>query len=190
MTDMFDKFQDPSKKKKQQEKKEKRKQKDWTEFMERGKLYAKDFYNEPLDDETLNKWSSELHLEQWDDEKKVEHWTQVFKTFTSKDVGFKHPKKKPKGLEVVFQFVEAGEFCLKFVEEKRIQLGWKQNLTGYNPVTVSASINEMIFASAECYRMMIKQAIRVVCQLKGWTFPVDLLTEKTDERPKKKVKKE
>lgn len=42
MSDPFDNFQDPGKKVKQKEQKEKRKKKDWQEFMERGKLYAKD----------------------------------------------------------------------------------------------------------------------------------------------------
>jgi hypothetical protein len=187
MPDVFDSFSNPERKKLKEDKQKRKKDEDCREFMELGKLYCRNLFNEKeLSPENVADWSPQMDWDLWT-EADLSKWATLFHTITTKDVGFVEPQKKPKGLDCVLHYISAAEFCMAFLDKKQTLLGWKTNVTGYNPVCVSSSSNELVVSTTECYRMMIKQALRLVSQVKGWSLP-DLKEDPPDLPTKKKLK--
>jgi hypothetical protein len=59
-------------------------------------------------------------------------------------------------------FFSCLEFCSNWLLKKLSLLGFKKNVTGYDPIDVSHSMAELLEASTECYKMMLKQILWMI----------------------------
>jgi len=156
---LLDKLTHPKKKarqKAQQEKSAEEKLEKLEKMIEWDKSYAKDCFNEPPTAEQLQLWKPyilstlptvEALQELWDSAK------------THEMIGYVRMTNL-EGLYCILDFVSAAEHCMNFLEQKMAVIGWSQNMTNYHPVVVSNSTPELLLATFECYKMMIKQMQR------------------------------
>ncbi len=62
----------------------------------------------------------------------------------------------------VWDFMAAASHCEQWLNSQLKNMGWNLNMTGYNPIGVSQSTEELLGATLECYKMAAKQMLRLV----------------------------
>lgn len=157
--DIFDRFTDPKRKKRKKEIQEKSAEEKRQEILSLGKLHAKDFFNEQPSKDDLKNW--QRYVVAPPSEEKLD---QLLKSMQEckdcKDCNTHIQFQSvgiSRGLYCVFNFLHCVLHCKKWLQERLLELGWKENVTGYDPICVSHSINELLPAMIECYKMAIKQ---------------------------------
>jgi len=65
----------------------------------------------------------------------------------------------------VFNFLEACRVCSTWLTRTLLTIGWTENTTGYNPISVSHSTTELSEATVECVLIALKQ-MRLFCTYK------------------------
>lgn len=153
LDELLDKLTDPEKKAKKRAKKEKKIEEKQEQAIESDKLYAKDCFNVVPTPEELTLWvaCTTNTLSNIEDLKK---WLSEAVSYEM--IGYTRLEDLS-GLNCILDFWGAAEHCKAFLEDKQNLLGWKINATGYDPVAVSSSTPELLVATFECYKMMIKQ---------------------------------
>jgi hypothetical protein len=73
---------------------------------------------------------------------------------------------KTDGFFAVMDCLNAMMHCTTWLKERLARVGWKTNMTGYEPTAVSHSTTEVLQATIECNKMIIKQMILFVTHSK------------------------
>lgn len=158
--DILDRFTDPSKKRKRKEKKEKHEEEKKIKLVNAGKRWAKDAFNTPPTTDDLVLWAKfvEPPVPTLAD---LEHLHTAAEHLTVEGIGYE-PLAKTGGFFAVMDCLNAMVHCSGWLKDRLARVGWKINMTGYEPTAVSHSTNEVLPATLECYRMAIKQMILFV----------------------------
>lgn len=153
--DILDRFTDPVKKRKRKAKKEQQEEEKRTKLLNAGKRWARDEFNTVPTPEDLALWSSftEAPVPTLVD---LERLHADAETLTVETIGYQ-PLSKTDGFFAVMDCLSAMVHCSAWLKERMARLGWKLNMTGYEPTAVSHSTKEVLLATLECYRMAIKQ---------------------------------
>lgn len=156
---LLDKLTHPKKKAKQkahQEKLAEEKLEKLEKMLECDKNYAKDCFNDRPTAEQLQLWKPYV----LPNLPKPEELQELWENAKSHDmIGYVRMSNLD-GLYCILDFVSAADHCMNFLEQKMPIIGWSQNMTNYHPVVVSNSTPELLLATFECYKMMIKQMQR------------------------------
>jgi len=154
---LLDKLTDPTVKQKKKEKKEKRQEEKRERIVESDKKYAKDMFNHDPTSEEVTLWKSNVNAIVLD-------LTTLQKLYDESVASLIEYKKLDRldGLYCVLDFVNCAEYTKTWLEIQMTKLGWKTNMTLYHPIAVSNSTDELLSATLECYRMMIKQMMLLV----------------------------
>lgn len=151
--------------------KRKRQQRMEQAYFESDKRYAAQEFNAPVD---VDRWLPHLDVTGWD-EAKVARWVQAYRYASTADVGVHMVLPSAfDQLDIIAVFVDASVLCGQFLERIRTELGWRSPVLGYDPVAVSVSVAELVESTSECRRLLIKLALRVVCQVQNRPFPEGL----------------
>lgn len=132
-------------------------EKDVFEYLYQNKRYATECYNEPCTDE---EWSR-LNTLRDPDCHNVVDWSKELteaEQILPRQMGFN--VKPVGGVECIIQFMEAVEFCEKWQTLTLKQLGWLTSPVEYNPIVVSHSTDEVLEATLEWHKMVVKQGQR------------------------------
>jgi hypothetical protein len=150
----FDKFTDPSCLAEKLATKRKRIKKE----QDKGKLFATDMYNFPLE-----KTEYELlktNYNEKDDKKNIEFLQNECNIITVEYINFKYKGKTNSGFSAIYKFLACCKYCKEWLEVKLKNIGWNQNMTSYNPSAVSNSCKELQESTIECYKIACKQMIQ------------------------------
>jgi hypothetical protein len=153
---------------------EQRKQRKLDELYTRNKRFPQQLYNQTLTPAQLETWCASLDQTKFPDLGSIHRWVRIYHTLSTRDIGyhFKQPPETIQGLECVFVFVDVAEHCAAYTQRALRDIGWNRDCTNYEPVVVSNSVEELIETTIEHHRMLIKQALRCVCDTKQWDFPL------------------
>jgi hypothetical protein len=151
---ILDRFTDPVKKIKKKRKREQEETEKRKNICMSGKEFAKDQFNEPMT--TMSYDLVKSYIEKPPDQTFL---TQRMTEVDQNDIG--HQKSNSKdGLSGVFDFILCAGKCMQWLDIELKKIGWKKNMTNYNPVSVSHSSSEVQEASIECFKMACKQMMR------------------------------
>lgn len=155
--DILDRFSDPTKKRKRKEKKDEKEEERKAKMVNAGKRFAVDEFNTPPSAEDLATWQKfvEPPLPTLLD---LEHLQKAAEAMTIDAIGYTS-LAKTEGFFAVMDCLNAMVHCSTWLKDRLSRLGWKINMTGYEPTAVSHSTREILPATLECYRMAIKQMI-------------------------------
>lgn len=153
--DVFDRFTDPGKKRKRKQKKEETEEERKAKIVNMGKRWAKDEFNSPPTPDQVALWSGYV-TDAVPSVAELERLTSEADTLTVDALGY-IPLSKVNGLFSIMDCLNAMMHCKTWLNERLERVGWKLNLTGYDPVAVSHSSKEVLAATLECYRMALKQ---------------------------------
>jgi len=154
--DVFDRFTDATKKRKRKEKKTNESQKKRAKIVNTGKKFAKSEFNVVPTPEDVELWEAFV-VQPVPDQKWLETRLREAKIT---DVGYQQ-LPKTHGIFCVYDFLSAAGHCTEWLDMQLHRMGWRRNMTGYVPVTVCHSTNELLDATLECYKMAIKQMLRL-----------------------------
>ncbi len=156
--DVLDRFANPEKKKKKLATKKAKEKEKFDKIINRGKKFAKDYFNEcKLADTEYNLLETQIDKETV--QKSIEDLRNLLEGTKDIDLEKVCEPKYVKGIEAVVEFMMCAERLRKWLDTQLHELGWKQNMTNYDPICVSHSIGELITSVLEAYRMAIKQMI-------------------------------
>jgi hypothetical protein len=154
--DIFDRFTDPTKKRKRKAKKLETEQERRQRNFNMGKKFADDHFNEEPSAEDAQLWRS-FTVEPMPG---IQYLKQELENMTTEKIGY-IKLAHTNGIAAVVDFLAAAEYCTDWLDQQLRLAGWKRNMTGYVPITVSHSTNELLMSTAECYKMALKQMLRL-----------------------------
>jgi hypothetical protein len=152
---VLDRFTNPEKKEKRNQQKKKKLKILHEQNLMAGKEFAVEHFNNPMS------VTDKLFLK--DQVTKVVTIEEVQKLLTATNegsIGYTPANVNKKGIVCVFEFIVCARKCQTWLNEQMVIIGWKQNMTNYDPITVSHSPRELIGAVMECFRMACKQMLR------------------------------
>lgn len=155
--DILDRFTDPAKRRKKQQKKEIAERERRNKMLLAGKTLAADCFNVPLSEEEVkmfeislsDKLASETELQ------------KIVENIQISDIGYKRLDRVD-GIYCIFDFITAASHCTEWLDAQVKKMGWPFNMTGYNPVCVSNSTEELLFTTVECCKMAAKQMLLMI----------------------------
>ena len=157
---LLDKFTDPEIKRKRKARKEDKQEGKRLKRLTDGQLFSTDMFNEPATIEEAELWSTayilgaisepefQAECKKWQEEEDVQVIGYVGLTDTS-------------GLNSVYNYLRASVFCTEWLNEKLLSIGWKRNMTQYDPITVTFFTRQLLTATLECFKMALKQKLRM-----------------------------
>lgn len=154
--DIFDRFTDPKKKRKRKAKKLETEHERRQHNFNMGKKFAKHHFNEVPSAEDAQLWRNFV-IEPLPS---INFLQKELTEVTIEKIGYQKMSRTD-GIFAVVDFLAAAEYCSDWLEKQLRAAGWKRNMTGYVPITVSHSTNELLMATLECYKMAIKQMMRL-----------------------------
>lgn len=158
--DVLERFTDPVKKRKRKEKKEKKEDDKRQKIVNDGKKWAKDEFNTPPTPEQLVMWNQYVDATRALSIAELERLVEESQALTTEFIEYQNLPKID-GLYAVMNCLNAFIHCGTWISKKLTEMGWKINMTGYDPVAVSHSTQEVLTATLECYRMALKQMLMV-----------------------------
>lgn len=63
------------------------------------------------------------------------------------------------GFGAIFEYIKCASICKEWLAKNLKLIGWKQNMSNYDPIAVSNSCSELQNSTIECYKMCCKQMI-------------------------------
>lgn len=148
----LDTFTSPHTKNRKKRKKEQKR----LQEINRNKQFAKDRFN--VLEEKRDFWIKHVkHLQR--DKKDLNH---IISHFDSDKVGYIHNNSE--GLQIIYDVYYATLHCNEVIQKYAEYIGWNRNCTGYDPISVSFSVDEIISSTIECVKLMAKQMILY----RGW----------------------
>ena len=132
--------------KKDQKKKEKKL------LCDRHKKDFEDVFNEPITEKQYNIWKQHYTP------KTVEEIEASQETINTKHIKY---KKYDGAFSVIFNFGSCVGACGKYLQKKLLEIGWHENCTGYEPVTVSPNEADMKKETIQAFKMACKQSKRM-----------------------------
>jgi hypothetical protein len=152
--DILDRFTDPAKKRKKKEKKELSEKEKRDKLMSAGKLKAEDCFNVSFTPEEITLYKTG----QLETLPTVEYLKSCTLKNNVNDIGYKRMLRLD-GIYCVLDFITAASHCTEWLDTEVRKMGWRMNMTGYNPISVSHSTEELLSATMECYKMAAKQML-------------------------------
>ncbi len=148
---LLDRFTDPSARKRKLAQKDKQQEAKENKF-ESGKKYAPDFFNLPPSTEERQLWQhyvlpqalTRLELQKRLADSGIDQ------------IGYER-MSNTKGMYCIMDFFLCAEHSGRWLLAQQKEIGWMHNMTLYEPLAVSHSTEELLSATLECYRMMLKQ---------------------------------
>lgn len=155
--DILDRFTEPTKKRKKKEKKEISERERRNKLISAGKVKAEECFNVPLSAEEITLYEKCLleNIPSVDVLKKCSEKTNI------DEIGYVRMAKLD-GIYCVLDFIAAASHCTEWLDTHVKNMGWSFNTTGYNPISVSHSTDELLSATLECYKMAAKQMLRML----------------------------
>lgn len=164
--DILDRFTDPERRLKKAKKQKEIKEKKLEQLLNMDKKFAKDYFNEDINKQTYQEWSKHISNNISNNIDELKTKLNELENIIDPNHILYPPEKKEiphennnDELMPILKFIETEYYCMDWLQKKTNELGWKENITGYNPIIVSHSIPELIKSTFECYKMMIKQMI-------------------------------
>lgn len=155
--DILDRFTDPAKRRKKQQKKEIAERERRNKMLLAGKTLAADCFNVPLSDEEVKMFEISLS----DKIASEEELKKIVENIQISDIGYKRLERVD-GIYCIFDFITAASHCTEWLDAQVKKMGWPFNMTGYNPVCVSNSTEELLFTTVECCKMAAKQMLLMI----------------------------
>ena len=155
--DILDRFTDPVKKQRKKRKRQEKHEEQCKKVRMSGKEFAADWFDGPLTEDQLKILQQNVVLTKLPKEADLETWLE---TVTEDLIGYKKDKKGVTCMAAVFEFILCSAHCQKWLQREFEKMGFKQNMTNYNPVAVSHCVAEVLGATVECYKMGCKQMLR------------------------------
>ncbi len=159
-TDLLQKLTDPVKLRKKAHKKQTAKAIRARQICSLHKQYANQHYNLALNQQTYE------HLRLYicrPNHITKEVLTEVIRNKTPPEFTSPTAEVDPNNsLAVVLQFIKCAQFCQAWLNKELVNIGWTENMTNYEPLSVSHSSPELIKATLECFKMACKQMILVI----------------------------
>jgi hypothetical protein len=112
--------------------------------------------HQPLTQHRFNTKPTAEVLAQWQPEV-CDQAHVLFSTLPAPTVVYEHIRDVGGGLCCVLDFIMAASCCTTWLESELNNIGWKSNITGFNPISASHSADEIIRATVECRNMAKKQ---------------------------------
>jgi hypothetical protein len=188
--DVWDEFGLQEAEEKEAQRVQKRKERVEEQKQTRGnKKWARDCFNEPLDKSQQADMLAKLNTSSFQHAHQRETWVRLYHTLSTKDIAYQFVKapEQINPLECIFVFVEVADHCAQYTARALAQLGWREDLTDYDPVVVSNSVEELLEATIEHHRMAIKLALRVTCDAQQQLFPIhEIQRQDSHKKPRKK----
>lgn len=154
--DVFERFRDPTVKRKRKLVRRKRIAEKRQKIVNSGKLLASEVYNEKPSESECALWSrysiSPAPLSRGDLQRLLD---------SSCTVPYQRLENL-EGLLCIVDFIRAADFCKAWLSDKLRSIGFTENMTMYNPLAVSHSTSEILSATAECFKMAIKQRLHML----------------------------
>jgi len=169
-TELLHRFSDPDVKRRRVEKKVDAEREKKKLIMSIGKVFAKNCYNDitraPDEWREHHQWPESLPS---DDADRYIHLRDLYRHMKPGVVenrvremapakGRGSQKADPGSIFACLTYFQVAEDCTKWLDDELKRIGWKKNMTDYDPVAVSGSSAELYMAHAECARMAYKQA--------------------------------
>jgi hypothetical protein len=154
--DILSRFTDPVKKKKKRQKKLSEEEQKCKDIQSVGKKYHVDFYNNPLTEKEYNLFKS--FVVSSPENINCNEILDKLQNANIEDIPFTKQNNK-RGLSYVLGFIVCSAECVNWLNKRLCEVGWTKNMTSYNPVAVSHSVEEVVEATLECYKMACKQMI-------------------------------
>lgn len=158
---LLESFSDPVKLGKRKINQEGKKVKRQRANVSSGKELADEKFNQPL---TLLDYKnlkqniiSEPHRSVVEKYLSTTHWSEIPYESKTKTIG---DEARSEGLYYVYEFILCASCCSKWLQERLTSIGWRVNMTGYDPVSNSHSPPELLSSTVECFKMACKQMIR------------------------------
>ena len=152
--DIFARFTDPVKKKKRKKIKDEKQETERQRVAMMGKEMAVDHFNSDMlvEDAGRLKMYVRNPLTQ-------EQIRQKMDQVKASDINYK-PMLNTKGMACVFDFIFGAQHCKQWLDKKLLEIGWTRNATGYNPISVSSTVEQVTEACVECFKMACKQMLQ------------------------------
>lgn len=117
---------------------------------------ADDYFNEIPDEKQLMMWKNHINY--------IPSLDVLNKLFDESSIEIIDYKRLDCIDEMfgVLDFIACAKHIQCWLEIQMAIIGWKNNLTMYNPIAVSNSTSDLLKTTLECFRMMIKQMILVI----------------------------
>ena len=149
----FDQFTDPSCLAEKIATKRKRIKKE----QNKGKLFANDMYNFPLEKTEYDQLQTNYNET---NEKSIEFLQDECNIINVDYINFKYKGKTNSGFSAIYKFLACCKYCREWLELKLKDIGWNKNMTSYSPSAVSNSCQELQESTVECYKIACKQMIQ------------------------------
>lgn len=156
--DILDRFTDPNRKRKKREVLQNRRQKRRRTIFLEDKKFARDLFNSKPSEDELRNWKSNyaesetevtiVPIGAEEDQEDVE--------WLAEQLGI-HLPDPSEGCGGILEFFRIEKLCKAWLHERLSGLGWKSNMTGFDPFGVSYSIPELFLSTWQCYHMAVKQ---------------------------------
>lgn len=130
----------------------------------RDKLFASDFFNEPLTQKEFDLLypfalsEDKIQTKAQDMYDKLEQASFVSTLLVPPQTAARISDEEQ--FAGVFEFIIFSHTCVEWLNSHLEQIGWKCNMTKYNPICVSHSVNELRESTIECLKMACKQMLR------------------------------
>jgi hypothetical protein len=160
----IEKFKDPTKQKKQVIKKEIKKEKERKENFYRNKITSEEKFNNIPNEEEYKTWKKyvihSVEREKIEDKlNNIKYKDLNYISCSNNSNTFTNENNV--NLFAIVDFLNAVSHCSLWIENQLKEIGWNRNMTGYNPIAVSHSTNELLFSTIECVKMACKQMLRL-----------------------------
>jgi len=148
---LLDRFTDPSARKRKIAQKEKQQEVKDSKF-ESGKKYAQDCFNLPPCNEERELWQHYVLPQALTRDELQKRLADS----GVDQIGYER-LRNTKGMFCIMDFFLCAEHTGLWLRARQEEIGWMHNMTLYEPLAVSHSTEELLAATLECYRMMLKQ---------------------------------
>lgn len=122
--------------------------------MEKFKKYANNCFNSQPTTEEIQLWSNHVISQ----EPSLEMLQKKYNQLSATDIPIQN-KKHNTDLEIIMHFLSAAAQCITILDNHFKSIGWNANVTGYDPIASSRTVDELKDATIECIKMAIKQKI-------------------------------
>jgi len=155
---LLDRFTTKPGRKRKRERHHKQAEKKRRKVVENCKVKAETVFNTPPTPAQRHRWRQLLTPDAVTDRARL---AQLLAEAEDLKVEYESTVDRSVPFHCIFELVEAVEKCGQWLRDRLRELGWTENATGYDPADVSASANELRGATLECYKMAVKQLLRL-----------------------------
>lgn len=161
--DILARFSEPTRKRKRRQKKVDEQESQRQKFLKTHRVHAWERFNDPLTDAEYRTYRPQLLRDKASREQLQGFLQQLQdKEVVRSELAVPAPCLDSVGLDCIFAFIRFKVQCDAWLSAKLQVLGWKRNMTNYQPGEVCQNINDLPETYCETYLMATKQMLRVL----------------------------